>query len=107
MRRGEIYRVRRPRDDPKRYRAFVVVSRQTLIDSTFATVVCAPIFSNWIGLSTQVSVGEVEGLKHASAIYCDNLVSIAKEDLSNFVGTLSASKLADLDEALKNALELA
>ena len=106
MRRGEIYRVARPRDEPKKYRAFVVVSRQTLIDSTFATVVCAPIYSHWIGLRTQVSVGEAEGLKHASAIYCDSLVSFAKQDLSNFVGTLSAPKLAELDEALKIALDL-
>jgi len=33
MRRGEIYRVHKPEEDPKRYRGFVVVSRQTLIDS--------------------------------------------------------------------------
>ena len=83
-----------------------MVSRQTVIDSTFATVVCAPIFSNWIGLSTQVAVGESEGLKHSSAIYCDNLVSVSKEELTNFVGTLSGPKLADLDIALRIALDL-
>jgi hypothetical protein len=35
MRRGEIYLVHRPSDDPKVYRSFVVVSRQALIDSSF------------------------------------------------------------------------
>lgn len=107
MRRGEIYRVSRPRDDPKRFRAFVVVSRQALLDSAFATVICAPIFSGVHGLGTQVEVGESEGLKHASSIYCDNLVSLAKADLTNFIGTLSLPKLVELDRALKIALELA
>jgi len=106
MRRGEIYQVIRPRDDPKKYRAFVVVSRQTLIDSTFATVACAPIYSNPIGLRTQVRVGEAEGLEHAGAIYCDHLVSYAKQELTNFVGTLPPPKLAELDAALRIALDL-
>ena len=34
MRRGELYRVRRPPGDPKPARVFVVVSRQPLIDSS-------------------------------------------------------------------------
>ena len=33
MRRGQIYWVHRPEDDPKSYRCFVVVSWQILIDS--------------------------------------------------------------------------
>jgi mRNA interferase MazF len=107
MNRGEIYRVARPRDDPKRFRAFVIVSRQVLLDSTFATVVCAPIFTSRHGLATQVDVGEAEGLKHSSSIYCDNLVSIAKADLTNVVGTLPPAKLAQLNRALRIALDLA
>ncbi len=106
MRRGEIYRVARPRGDPKKFRGFVVVSRQTLVDSAFATVVCAPIFTQSHGLATQVEVGQAEGLTHASAAYCDNLVSIAKADLTHFVGTLPPAKLVELSRALKVALEL-
>src|ERR1700686_424000 len=71
MRRGEIYRVHHPGrdaagDDPKLYRSFVVVSRQVLLDSKFPTVICAPILTRGHGLSTQVSVGVDEGLKHES-----------------------------------------
>jgi mRNA interferase MazF len=107
MNRGEIYRVARPRDDPKRFRPFVIVSRQVLLDSAFATVVCAPIFTSRHGLATQVDVGEAEGLKHSSSIYGENLVSIAKADLTNFVGTLPPAKLAELNRALRIALDLA
>ena len=45
MRRGELYRVKRPQGDPKRSRVFVVVSRQALIASRFSSVICAPIYS--------------------------------------------------------------
>ena len=42
MRRGDLYRVSRPSArDPKKYRIFVVASRQVLIDSKFSTVICA------------------------------------------------------------------
>ena len=42
MNRGELYRVAHPSArDPKKYRVFVVVSRQVLIDSRFSSVICA------------------------------------------------------------------
>jgi mRNA interferase MazF len=106
MRRGEIYRVHHPDDDPKRYRSFVVVSRQVLIDSRFPTVVCAPILTRGHGFSTQVSVGVDEGLKHENWILCDNLVSLRKVQLTRFVGSLARSKVEELDRALKMALAL-
>jgi mRNA interferase MazF len=106
MRRGDLYRVFRPGGDPKQYRTFAVVSRQPLIDSRFSTVVCAPVFSSGEGLSTQVAIGPPEGLKHPSWIMCDNLVSIRKSELTDFVGSLSKSKLAELNQALRMALDL-
>ena len=105
MKRGEFYRVARPAGgDPKRFRVFVVVSRQVLIDSRFSTVVCAPIFSTRHGLSTQVAVGVDEWLRHDSAIHCDQLVSLPKAVLSQFVGSLPAAKITELDRALVAAL---
>jgi mRNA interferase MazF len=106
MRRGELYRVRHPAGDPKRARVFVVVSRQALIDSSFLTVICAPVFSEGQGLSTQVPVGVGEGLKHESVIFCDNLVSITKAALTDYVGALPQAKLSALNRSLRIALEL-
>jgi mRNA interferase MazF len=106
MMRGEIYRVHRPNDDPKLYRSFVIVSRQALIESRFSTVVCAPIFTQGQGLISQVAIGADEGMKHESWIMCDNLTSMRKSDLTQFVGSLSSAKLAELDEALRIALAL-
>jgi len=106
MKRGDLYRVYKPGGDPKRYRCFVVVSRQVLIESRFSTVICAPVLSSAEGLSTQVSVGPDEGLTHPSCILCDNLVSLRKADLTQFIGSLSMGKLAELGQALKMALDL-
>ena len=104
MKRGELYRVRRPTGDPKPARVFVVVSRQPLIDSTYSTVICAPVFTRGHGLPTQVAVGTGEGLKHESAIQCDGLMSLEKSRLTDFVGELTGEKLRDLDTALLVAL---
>jgi mRNA interferase MazF len=107
MRRGDVYRVKRPSSrDPKKSRCFVVVSRQILIESKFSTVICAPVYTSYEGLSTQVPVGVDEGLKHDSAIHCDELVSLPKYMLTNFIGKLSSQKLELLEKALKTALQI-
>ena len=108
MRRGDLYRVTHPsRTDPKRSRVFVVVSRQVLCDiGEYDTVICAPVSSSRHGLGTQVPVGETEGLKHASAIHCDGLVSLPKSALTDYVGSLGPQKLAALYVALKVGLDL-
>lgn len=107
MRRGDLFRVRKPSSrDPKKSRVFVVVSRQGLIDSGFSTVVCAPVYSAYHGLSTQVSVGPEEGLKHASSIHCDELMSLPKAALTDFISSLSVEKTRDLNRSLELALAL-
>lgn len=98
---------RRPTStDPRSQRVFVVVSRQVLIDSKFSTSICAPVYSKHDGLSTQVSVGVSEGLKHESSIHCDELLSLPKSRLTQFVGRLNQQKRMELDRALITALGL-
>lgn len=107
MKRGELYRVARPtRRDPKRFRVFVVVSRQVLIDSRFSTVMCVPVYTAYDGLATQVPVGVAEGLKHDSSIHCDEIVSLPKSVLTNYIGSLSPQKAGLLNRALRIALDI-
>jgi mRNA interferase MazF len=106
MRRGEFYRVFHPPGDSKQYRVFVIVSRQSLIDSRFPSVVCAPVNTNGSGLSTQVQVGPNEGLKHESWILCDCLVTISKSVLTQYVGALSGKRIPEVDRAISMALDL-
>lgn len=107
MKRGELYRVPNPgAKDPKKSRVFVVVSRQILLDSRFSTVICAPIYSIHDGLSTQVAIGVESGLKHDSSIHCDELVSLPKSALTNYVGTLPFKKMQEINKALCIALDI-
>ena len=107
MKRGDLYRVHKgSKHDSKNYRVFVVVSRQALIDSKFSTVICAPVYSNYHGISTQVPVGIDEGLKHESCIYCDEIISIPKFLLTDYIGALSDQKQSQLNKALLIAFEL-
>jgi mRNA interferase MazF len=57
-------------------------------------------------LATQVDVAIEEGLKHESSIHCDELVSLPKSQLTNFIGTLQFNKLLELDRGLAVALDL-
>ena len=105
MKRGELYRVcAAVPTDTKKQRVYVIVSRQELIDSAYSTLVCAPVYTSFEGLSTQVEVGVNEGLKHASAIRCDELVSILKSRLTGYIGMLSDEKLTELGNALSIAV---
>ena len=107
MRRGDLYRVKHPSAlDPRRSRVFVIVSRQLLLDSSFSSVICAPIYTRRDGLHSQVPVGIEQGLKHDSSIHCDELVSLPKSVLTDYVGYLSVEKLFELDRALAFALDL-
>jgi mRNA interferase MazF len=107
VRRGDLYRVKNPSSqDPRKYRVFLVVSRQVVLDSRFSTVVCAPVYTAYEGLSTEVPVGPDEGLKHDSGIHCDELVSLHKSMLTHFVGALAVGKMREVEEALRVALAL-
>lgn len=106
MRRGELYRVSKPHGDPKDYRIFVVVSRQTLIDSRFPFLICAAVMTEGQGLATQVSIGIDEGMKHNSWVHCDDLRNLEKRQLTQYVGSISGGKMKKLNFALAVALDL-
>lgn len=107
MTRGDIFLVKKPSSkEPRPRRAFVVVSRQVLIESRYATVICAPVYTDRAGLATQVPVGIEDGLKHDSAIHCDELISLQKAVLTDYIGTLGEEKAKQLNYAIKVALAL-
>ncbi len=112
MKRGELYLVRKPgshdarKEDPRKQRVFVIASRQALIDSRHSSAICAPVYSQYAGLSSQVLVGIDEGLKKESSIHCDELVSLPKSVLTHYIGLLSPTRMREFDDALTVALGL-
>lgn len=67
----------------------------------------AAIPSDSDGLSTEVPLGEGDGLKWNCVIKSDQLFLIEKAKLTNFVATLKPEKLRQLNQALAVALDLA
>ena len=108
MTRGEIYRS--PEKIPERgHKAgfYVVVSRSFIASNDdVSTVICAPIYSEFLGLATEVQVGTEDGLPRGSSIRCDFLTLMFKRRLTTLVGRLGSAELRDMDRALKVALDL-
>jgi mRNA interferase MazF len=108
VRRGEIYRTgqRIPErgDKPGFY---VVVSRDFIaLNEDVSTVVCAPVYSETLGLRSEVLLGPDDGVGRDSSVRCDFLMLMFKSKLRDFVGTLSPAKQRDLNRALAYALQL-
>ena len=108
MTRGEIYRTReRVAERGAKPGFYVVVSRSFIAgNDDVSTVICAPVYSEVLELTTVVLLGTAEGLPRTSAIRCDFLTRMFKAKLSHFVSTLSPAKTAELNRALAQALEL-
>lgn len=108
MNRGEIYRTsERAPERGGKPGFYVVVSRQFIAENDdVSTVVCAPVYSEVLGLSTEVVLGPSEGVPRTSAIRCDFLALMFKRKLTGCVGALSPDKLGELARALSAALDL-
>jgi len=72
----------------------------------FLRLFAPPFIPNMMILPPKFEVGVGEGLKHDSAIYCDELVSFPKFILTDYVGTLSDDKIELLNNALRIALAI-
>ena len=108
MTRGEIHRTaERSPERGGKPGFYVIVSRAFIAESEdVSTVVCAPVYSRVLGLSTEVVVGPEEGLPRLSSIRCDFLTLMFKRKLTTFVASLPAQKVRELDQALSVALDL-
>ncbi len=108
MTRGEIYRTReRIAERGAKPGFYLVVSRSFIAEhEDISTVVCAPVYGEVLGLTTEVLLGPEQGLPRASAARCDFLTLMFKRKLTDFVGTLSGAKLPELNRALATAFEL-
>jgi mRNA interferase MazF len=108
MRRGEIYRTRERIPESGFKPGFYVVASRDFIaqNEDISTVICAPVYSEVLGLRSEVMLTREDGLPQESAVRCDFLTLMFKAKLTHFVATLSSTKVRQLDAALKYALDL-
>lgn len=109
MKWGEMYRTReRVSERGHKPGFYVVVSRDFIAENDdISTVVCAPVYSEVLGLRSEVVIGSEEGVPRESSIRCDFLALMFKRKLTGFVATLSDAKQSELKRALLHALQLA
>jgi mRNA interferase MazF len=108
MKRAEIYRTQEKVPERGHKPSFyVVVSRDFVAhNDDISTVVCAPVYTERLGLKSEVPVGSDDGLPKESSIRCDFLTLMMKSKLTSFVVTLSHEKQRELNYALAYALDL-
>jgi len=106
--RGEVHRTReRVAERGGKPGFYVVVSRAFVAENDdVSTVICAPVYSQVLGLTTEVVLGPEDGLPRTSAVRCDFLMLMFKARLTQFVSTLSPEKVRRLNRALSAALDL-
>jgi len=98
MKRGEVWWALVDKRRP-----VVLLSRNEAYDVR-ALVIVAPATTVVRGFSLEIKLGRAEGLPRDCVLNCDWLVTIAKADLIERTGVLSAAKIRKLDEALRFAL---
>ena len=108
MNRGEIYRTKEKISERAGKPAFyVIVSRSFIAQNPDVdTVICAPVYSEILGIKTEVVLGKEDGLRRSCAIRCDFLMLLFKSKLTQFAGTLSPNKVQELNLAISYALQL-
>lgn len=107
VRRGELYRVPAVPNDPRPSRVYLVVSRDGFLAARHSTVMVVPVYSAAHGLETEVTIDEGVGLKHASALHCDEIMSLKRSLLRDYVGSLPPEVMRDVNRALAIALDIA
>lgn len=92
---------------PAGRRPVCVLTRDAAI-AVLTAITCAPITRTIRGIRSEVEVGTAEGLPATSVISCDNLITIPLASLDDRpVGHLDVQARADLDRALRYALDIA
>jgi len=108
MMRGEIYGTREKVAQRGHKPGFYVVVSRDFVASNddISTVICAPVYTETLGLRTEVLIGPDDGLPENCSVRCDFLTLMFKTKLTHFVGTLSPAKQRELKQALTYALQL-
>ena len=101
MRRGEIWMFQFARPDKRR--PVLLLTRSDLIP-VLNSVTVAPLTRTIRGVPSEVVVGPEAGLKGPSAINLHHVVSLPKDGLRRFVGSVSPDVLERVRAALLFAL---
>lgn len=88
---------------PDKLRPVVVLTRESAI-SYLASVTVAPITSTIHGASSEVVLGEQDGMKAPCAINLHNVITVRRDRLGARVAHLSGARMEEICTALRFSL---
>lgn len=103
MTRNEVWWAELPA--PAGPRPVVILTRDAVL-SRLDSIVVALVTRNVRELPSEVRLGRREGLPRPCVVNLDNIVTVPKSRLTRRLGTLSQEKLAELNRAIKLALDI-
>ncbi len=103
MRRGEVWWARLRL--PTKARPVLLLSRGEAY-SRRGYVTVAPVTRTLRPIASHVSLGPAEGLRSASVVNLDSIMTINKRFLERRVGELSANRMREVEEAIRFAVQL-
>ena len=103
MKRGEVWWAELPR--PVGRRPVVLLSRDTAYNVR-TSITVAPVTRTIRGIPVEVPLGREDGLPARCVVNLDDVTTIPKAWLQQRVSELSAARLAELEAALRFALDL-
>ena len=97
MRRGEIYRTRQriaERGDKPGF--YIIVSRTFIAENDdVSTVICAPVYSEILGLTTEVVLGPEDGLPRTTSVVSPRISLYAGAQITVDTSSFSAIKVRE------------
>jgi len=88
-----------------KFRPVLILTREA-VRPHLTTVTVAPITTRIRGLSTEVPVGNANGLHERSVVACDHITTVPVAVIGEQIGRLLEAQEADLAQAIRAAFDL-
>lgn len=86
-------------------RPALILTRQSKLH-LLSWVTVAPITSTVRGITSEVRVGQRNGLDHDSVVSCDNITTVRSDAVHDTIGMFFADQEPELARAISDAFEL-
>ena len=103
MKRGEIWWAELPA--PVSNRPVIILTRDAVLEN-IGSIVVALVTRTIRHLPTEVVLGRRQGLPVSCVANLDNILTVPRRRLKRLMGACDASKIEELNQAIKTALDV-
>ena len=103
MKRGEVWWAELP--SPVGSRPVIILTRNAVLEN-IGGIVVALITRTVRDLPTEVLLGRRQGLPVSCVANLDNILTVPRQRLKRLMGACDASKIEELNQAIKTALDV-